>query len=427
MVIRMLIMHSISTSGKADIMTRKQNLKATFAKDGKEYHEGFLIRRIKTTAGIRFQADLGKHGRPSFKTKDLARGCAAQRRLEIEKNGIAAKSLPQKQRVDAIEAMAVLGSFDANLLEAANFYAKHHTKVDRRNGVGHLIEAYIKERAERVETGDLRPRTYEDTIKRLKPLKAQLGHLAIDAVSDDDLKRMLNEFQQINKANYKRYTSMFFRWAVKKGHVQTNPVDQLDSIRIADQSPAIYTPKQVEAILEACTQASGEKKARTEMLPYFTMAFFAGIRPDELRRLDWKSIDLEDGVINISTEVSKTNRSRHFLMPKNLQQWLATFPNREGLIFPWSETSLKRWRAEVYKLADVPSLQDGARHSMATYHLALHTVQETTDLLGHSDQVLFRHYNGMIIGKKTKAKAYFNIVPQSASDKIIPLQSAKSA
>ena len=87
-------MHAIATTRKAGIMAgRKRNLKAKISDDGYEYHEGFLIRRIETTAGIRFQVDLGKlsgkYVRRSFKTKSEARGCAASRRLELDRHGLA--------------------------------------------------------------------------------------------------------------------------------------------------------------------------------------------------------------------------------------------------------------------------------------------------------------------------------------------------
>jgi integrase len=398
---------------------RKRNPKAKISIDGYEYHEGFLIKKNETPAGIRFQVDLGKvsgkYIRRTFRTITKARACALDRKTELEQHGFKAKSLPEAQRQDAVAALSALEPFGVNLQTAATFYAKHHKKVDRSNGVSHLIDAYLKEQAQRVEDGTLRPRTYEDTGKRLKPLREQLGHLAIDAVEVNDIKELLSGYRPQNAANYKRYTSMFFRWAMRKGKVQGNPVELLDAIKLEDDAPEIYEPKQVAAILDACTEKTGEKEPRTEMLPYFSLAFFGGVRPDEIRRLEWKDINLDEGVIHIHAAVSKTKKSRFLEMPTNLRQWLASCPDREDLVFPWSESSLKRWRAEVYITAGVPSIQDGARHSMATYYLALHTIEETTELLGHSDKVLFRHYKGLIKGRRTKAREYFGIKPNQSA------------
>ncbi len=403
---------------------RKRNPKAKIAEDGYEYRDGFLIRRIETTAGIRYQTDLGKQGgkyvRRSFKTLNEARGCARSRKVELEQHGHKAKSLSDSQRLDSVEALDTLKEFGTTLRAAAAFYAKHHKEVDHRNGVGHLIEAYLKEQAKRVEVGTLRPRTHEDTTKRLKPLKETLGHLAIDAVDTEDIRELLEGYKPLNASNYKRYISMFFRWANKKKLVKGNPVDGLDPIPLDNDAPEIYSPKQVKAIMGACIDGD---KPRKEMLPYFALAFFGGIRPDEIKRLGWGDIDLEEGVIHIRAAVSKTRTARFLEMPRNLRQWLATCPDRTGLVFPWSETSCRRWRAEAYKTAGVPSIQDGARHSMATYYLALHGRDETTELLGHSDKVLFRHYKGLVKGRKTKARDYFSITPDKGA-KIIQLQQA---
>lgn len=248
--------------------------------------------------------------------------------------------------------------------------------------------------------------------KRLKPLSEQLGHLAVDVVSVGDLEKMLAEYKPQNRSNYQRYISMFFRWCVRRDLCTANPVDRMESVVLSKESPHIYTPEQTKAIMA---------NAPNEMVAYFALAFFGGVRPDEIRRLDWSNIELADGVIHIKASVSKTKRPRYIEMPKNLCEWLLTVPNREGLVFPHSESSLHRWRSKAYKDAKVPSLQDGARHSMATYYLALHTIEETTELLGHADTVLFRHYRGVAKGKKTKAKKYFSIRPNQIAD-LVPFE-----
>ena len=354
--------------------------------------------------------DLGKVGskevRKRFKTLTDARSCADDRRMELDALGQGAKLLPQSERVDATAALEVLKEFDTNLLVAAEFYAKHHRKVDRRNGTGHLIDAYLEFQAQRVEDGMLRPRSHEDMGRRLRPLKDDLGHVAIDVVSGDDLKKILSKHKPQNRANYQRYFSMFFRWCVKNGSRDSNPIDRMEAVKLDDHAPEVYTPNQVAAIFKSTT---------TEMTPYLALAFFGGVRPDEIRRLDWSDIELTDGVIHIRASVSKTKRARFVEMPKNLREWLATCPNREGLVFPHSTSSLHRWRTKVYRDAGAPSIQDGARHSAATYFLALHTIEETTEMLGHSDKVLFRHYRGLMKGKKTKAKKYFDIRPGQKS------------
>jgi len=221
---------------------RRKNLKATFTKHGFEYHEGFLIRRIETASGVRYQVDLGKqtgkYVRKSFRTKTEARECAELRRIELETHGIAAKHLPENQRVDALAAMARLKGFGVNLLTAAEFYAKHHQEVDSNNGLAALIERYLEVQTDKVAKGKLRQRSYVDMVKRLKPFKESMGHMAIDAVEGKDIDRLMdaNGYEDVNRRNYKRYLSVFFNWAVKNKLTPTNPVLDTEVVDVVNRS-----------------------------------------------------------------------------------------------------------------------------------------------------------------------------------------------
>ena len=403
----------------------KEKAKPTLKNDGYEMHFGYRIRVIQAKAGKRYQVDLGrksgKHVRRVFPVLQEARNWAYSKSIEADNKGISALLFSDEQKTDAIEARALLKGYNVNLRAAAAFYIRHHQAVDLNNGTSHLIQEYIAEQAQRVEDETLRPATYADTIKRLKPLKNQLGHMAIDAIQSNDIAEMLRGYKPQNAANYKRYTSMFFRWAMRQGKVQGNPVELLDQIKLNDDAPEIYEPAQVKALFKCCTEGNDPRR---ELLPYFALAFFGGIRPEEIRRLEWKDVNLEEGIIHIRADVAKTKKARFLDMPENLIQWLAICDSSTDLVFPRSESSLKRWRAAAYQEADIPSIQDGARHSMATYYLALHTIEETTELLGHADKVLFRHYKGLVKGRKTKAKAYFGIKPGKA--KVIQFQQTGS-
>jgi integrase len=45
------------------------------------------------------------------------------------------------------------------------------------------------------------------------------------------------------------------------------------------------------------------------LLPFLVLGLFCGVRPDgELQKLEWSDIDLNDKVVTIRPEVSKTNR-----------------------------------------------------------------------------------------------------------------------
>jgi integrase len=150
-----------------------------------------------------------------------------------------------------------------------------------------------------------------------------------------------------------------------------------------------------------------------QLTAYMSLAFFAGIRPQELMRLEWKDIDLSQKEILVTASNSKTGLARIVHISDNLYYWLKNIEKRDGKIFCFSESSLKRWRQRIFKICQIESIQDGARHSYATYHLALHTISETTQEMGHSNtKTLFRHYRGIARNRNQEAKSYFSILPQ---------------
>ncbi len=386
--------------------------KATIKSDGYEMSNGFRIRLLDTKAGKRYQVDLGRksgrHVRKTFKVLQNARNWAHKQSVEATRRGIVSLQFTDDQKSDAVQALAVLKEFGVNLRTAANFYSKHHQKVDRTNGLRPLIVQYLEEQKRRVENGDLRARTYDDARKRLSPFKDNLGHMAINVIQASDIDELMDKcgFHGINRQNYKRYLSGFYNWAVRNKNTPSNPVNETTTVKTARHTPEIYTPGTVKNILSKAVEL------HTELVPYLSIAFFAGVRPEEITRLSWTDIDLSLGEIHIRAGQAKTNSARIVHISNNLNAWLAKYRKEDGPIFSYSDSSLVRWRSEIYRTAKAESIQDGARHTFATFHLALHSLDDTLQELGHTDpKMLFRHYLGLAKNRKGQAKEFFSILP----------------
>jgi integrase len=401
----------------------RKTSKATIGKDGYEIYAGFRIRAVKTTAGERFQVDLGKksgkHVRKSFAVLDGEKGArnwAHKKRIEVDNKGISSLRFSDEQKTDAVEALALLKEFDANLRQAAVFFVKHHQKVSKANGFGALVDQYLAEQAERVEKKTLRPRTVEDAKKRLSPFKSAWERLAVGAIEAKDIDTLLDQcgYEGINRQNYKHYLSGFFNWAIRNKKTTGNPVQQTATVRTKKETPEIYTTEQVKNILKAAEHPEEPNKPHPEIIPYLAIAFFAGIRPEEIIRLSWKDIDLSLGEIHIRAGMSKTHSARLVHISANLKTWLVKYRKESGKVFAFSAMSLKRWRAEIMKAAKVEVIQDGARHTFATFNLALHGIDETMQELGHTDpKMLFKHYRGLAKNRKAQAQKFFAIEPDS--------------
>jgi len=411
----------------------KTTSRATIQADGFEIHAGFRIRTIESSAGKRYQVDLGKrsgkHVRKSFEILQEARNWAHTKSIEATNKGISSLQFSDARKADAVEALALLKEFDVNLRQAALFFVKHHQKVDKTNSFDGLVDQYLAKQAERVEKKTLRPRTVEDAEKRLRPFKKTWEGLAIGSIEAKDIDALLDEngYTGTNRQNYKHYLSGFYNWAIRTGKARGNPVQQTATVRVQKETPEIYTPDQVENILRAAEHPKEPNKPRPEIIPYLAIAFFAGIRPEEIIRLSWSDIDLSLGEIHIRASMSKTHSARIVHISANLKKWLVKYRQEGGKVFAFSAMSLKRWRAEVMKAAKVEVIQDGARHTFATFHLALHGIDETMQELGHTDpKMLFRHYRGLAKNRKAQAQKFFEIVPGEKAN-VISLAKVRAA
>ncbi|MEG0427850.1 MAG: tyrosine-type recombinase/integrase, partial [Akkermansia sp.] len=143
----------------------------------------------------------------------------------------------------------------------------------------------------------------------------------------------------------------------------------------------------------------------------FAFLLFAGIRPEELTKLEWSNVRLADRYIHVTPEAAKTNQVRHVVIMDNLAAFIKTIPAKKctGKIVP---SNWKRKSYLIRKMAGLQNRHDTARHSFASYFLALFpNVDKLRENMGHvrNSDMLFKHYRAAV--SKQDAKTYFEIVP----------------
>jgi integrase len=151
-----------------------------------------------------------------------------------------------------------------------------------------------------------------------------------------------------------------------------------------------------------------------EILPYFAIGLFAGLRRAELERLDWSEIDFESNLIQVAAEKSKTAMRRFVTMQPNLRAWLLPHRQLKGSVTPVDDfKDLFEQARHVAGIVDWP--QNALRHSFASYHLAHFKNAASTALeLGHHDsRVTFAHYRELV--KPKEAARYWKLRPVKGS------------
>ena len=146
------------------------------------------------------------------------------------------------------------------------------------------------------------------------------------------------------------------------------------------------------------------------------LAGFAGIRPEELHRLDWQDVNLSTGSAFISADVSRVGEARAVPLTENCLAWLATSSTRSGLVAPKAGFL---YRFDAVRVAAGYSVRgqrgedwqsDVLLHSFASYWLAIYKNRaELAEYMGNSAKIIGKHYRRMMpLGE---AQAWFAILP----------------
>lgn len=220
---------------------------------------------------------------------------------------------------------------------------------------------------------------------------------AVSEITTEELDRWLNGngWAAETRRAYLSRLRTFFGWCRKRGYAATNPALLLERPSADQQPPGILTVDECKRLLATCREKD------PKLLPYVSLALFAGIRPFEARRLSWANI--QGGWINVPGHKAKTRARRLVEIWPPLDAWLAL----KGELPPGPNFP-KRWAA-VRIAAKVTWSHDCMRHSFCSYALPVHGAAKTALMAGHSEAMLFRHYRELV--PESAANEFWSIRP----------------
>lgn len=139
---------------------------------------------------------------------------------------------------------------------------------------------------------------------------------------------------------------------------------------------------------------------------------FAGVRPTELQRLTWESVNFDLRYIHIAGGVSKVRNERYVDMEEVLVKWLEPYRQASGPTVvqdAYSFTRIFNLVREQSGLKDTWT-PDVIRHAYASYHVARYERKDKTALMmGHSVKMLDRHYRRPL--HRSDTTEFWNIFP----------------
>lgn len=314
------------------------------------------------------------------------------------------RGLTPEQRTDARLALQMLNGTGMSLVDAARIASQgqHIAQVPLSKAIAMFLRECTRK--------NLRPRSVEFYELRLDHFACAFEDDALASLDRPALRAWLEglDVAETTRQGYLRAIRAFLRWCKRQEPpiIRTDPTEGLQLLKPRiERKIDHFDVDQSRAMLSA---PSPYRDAIALML-------FAGIRPSEINAREkppllWKHIDAKRKLIRIPAEIAKTRAPRVLEnLPPALWKWIA--PKQPG--DPVCDRQLMlmpRWMQQHGIINDW--IQDGCRHSFATYHLAAYNnANLTSTILGHEGRVSLLHqvYAGIVTQKE--ARQFFAITP----------------
>ena len=359
------------------------------------------------------RAPDGSRVRRFFKTKSEAQAFADDRNAETASVGWKAMQMADDQRVEAAQCYELLAKTGKSLREVVDFYLEHWTQTERSATVAAVAEELLESKR-RLNLSD---RHLTNMKYHFKPVVEAFGARMISTVSRKELESWLHG-RKLAPASFKSartHLSMVFNHALRNGQVKENPMAHIQTPKAVSKPVEVLTPAAMRTLLVLA------RKHHPDMVPALAIQGFAGLRTEEVRRLDWRHVRLTEGYIEVTASNSKTAQRRLVEIRPNLMAQLAAMRRDSGPVVPKCyhvcHASLRR----LMKVEKQPFPNNALRHSFASYHLAEGDDAAKTALqLGHMGPgMLFEHYRALVT--RVDALAWWAITPESESGNVVRL------
>jgi integrase len=303
-----------------------------------------------------------------------------------------------REYAEAIQFLSGRGS----LMEAARFYAKTHNvelpAVDTGKAVEEMLAQAEADGKSQARLHQLR--TYLDRFK------ADFNG-NVDDIASATIQGFLTAMKagERTKKNCRDVLRTFFKWCAMRGYLaKTAPDDLMEHVQTYRNKRIgkieIFTPEEMRKLVE---------KAEARLLPYLVIGAFAGLRGEEIKRLDWSEIDLADGFIEVAADKAKTDTRRLVPIKDNLKAWLLPLAKQQGPVCQFKNVVNKLMR--LASEAEVDWKKNALRHSFISYRVAeCADVPRVADESGNSPPIIRTNYLQRV--KPNQAQAWFGILPR---------------
>jgi integrase len=343
----------------------------------------------------------GKRTRQFFETKREAETFAQQKNIELLNGGQEAATFPSALRIMAQNAVEQLRPFPGKTISDA---IKHYVDYLKANEKSCTATELVRELLKAKKADGAGERHLRDLKSRLAVFAEKFNGRMVATITSREIDDWLRSlpFRALTRNHYRAKVVLAFNFAVRNGYSASNPAMGAAKAKVIGDAPGILTVAETARLLEAASR---------DVLPYIAIGAFAGLRRAELERLDWKRIDFESGLIEVTARSSKTAQRRLVAMQPNLREWLLPLRKHSGNVTPARSVFVDAFAQARTQAGMTDWPENALRHSFASYHLAhFKNAGDTALQLGHRDsRVTFAHYRELV--KPKDAERYWQIKP----------------
>jgi integrase len=362
---------------------------------------------------------------------------AAERVVRDLANGSQAAALSASQSRDALAAIERLQGYyettgrRVSLLGAVSAFVESSVKLDgrtldeavtgflrgfvsvKRKDISEAVEQFLGERKHKAEAKDGKrsqlSASYETHVAGwLRVFASKFPATAVSDLTKEHINlyfKPLSEMSAKNRNDRRATVRMFLGWAVRQDYLPANhrlfEASGMTRETVETADTDFFRPAELEKLLA---------NAHADLRPVLAIAGLAGLRGEEIMRLDWADVWRVEGHIEITARQAKTRQRRLVEICPALAAWLKSSRKKTGKVYPAGVHVFQRAFVELRESLKIPTRKNGLRHSFCTYHYALHANENLTAAqAGNSPAMIHAHYKGL--ATKAEAEKWVNVLP----------------
>ncbi len=378
--------------------------------------------------------------RKSFANEDKAWTFASDKDREISNHGVRYGDIPPEVRRaydffrDESTELFAMGAdvprFEdlvSRSLAEIRTQLKLATKSDLL--IAEVIEQFLDYKKSRVKS-----RQFANLTDQLKRFAVEYGDKPISTITTAQIESWLSSLRSrrnphklaetpflspLSRNHYRATLHGLFEYACAPSRAlcDRNPLAHLEPEQVLTSEPKSYLPEDAALIMQAALDH------KPELLPVLALGMFAGLRASEAEVFDLGKLTPTTKEFRVNS-----NKTGGRIVPfsETCKAWLFAQPRRKGKAWLTSPRTKDDEIAELFVLAKVEQIKNGARDSFISNRCAeIRDVARVADECGNSPGTIKKHYREIVTSEA--AEKYFTIRPEAKAENVTNIEAGRAS